>query len=246
MGGIPQDQKKILVSSFAASVQRNQFGTNRKQILLHRTVKSNILDVSESFWMHLWSDPNLEYSGQTSLLLQRQIRGYKTLDQTTKHPKAIPQNLVLHIYKRTNTHMNTSIDQMIAGAFFFSMRYCTYSTNTKGENKHTRILQKGGIRFYSKRRELSHDNGILHMADKVSPEFCTQKNCVKNATVTQRQTATTLCPVRIWAEIIVRLESYSRKTHDTPVNTDWAELQKQITSPMTTKSLRSGTFYFVK
>ena len=122
---------------------------------------------------------------------------------------------------------------------------CKYSTTPKGEDKNTRILQKGDIRFYRKHRELSHGSGILHLADKVSQTFRTQKDGVKNATGTQCQTAKTLCPVRIWEEIIIRLDSYSGTTRDTPVNMVWVELQKTtITSHMTTKSLRSGTLYF--
>ena len=108
-----------------------------------------------------------------------------------------------------------------------------------------RIRQKGGIRFYRKRGEISHDSGILHLAYKVSPIFRTQKNGVKNATVTQWRTTTTLCPVHIWAEIIIRLDSYSRTTSDTPVNTVWVERHKTTaTSKMTTNSLRAGTLYF--
>ena len=152
MGGTPQAQETILVSSFAASVQRNQFVTTRKHILLHRTVKSSILDVFAFFRTHLRSDPNLDSSGQKSLILQRQLKGYKTLYPLTKHQKAIPEKLVLHIYKQTDTHMNTVIGQLIAGAFFFGMPSCEYSTTPKGEHKHTRILQKEDIRFKRKRR----------------------------------------------------------------------------------------------
>ena len=122
---------------------------------------------------------------------------------------------------------------------------CEYSTTTKGEDKHTHILQKGDIRFYRKCRELYHNSGILHLADKVSSAFRTQKNRVKNATVTQWQTTTALCPVRIWAEIIIQLDSYSGTTRDTPVNTVWLERHKTtITSQMTTNSLRVGTLSF--
>ena len=125
------------------------------------------------------------------------------------------------------------------------MRSCEYSTTPKWEDKCTCILQKGNIRFSRKCRELSHASGILHLADKVSPVFCTQKNGVKKATVTQWRTITTLCPVRIWAEIIIRLESYLGKKRDTPVNTVWVGRQKTtITSQMTTNSLRAGTLYF--
>ena len=123
--------------------------------------------------------------------------GYKTLDPTTKHQKAIPEKLFLHIYKRTNTHMNTAIGQLIAGVFLFGMRSCEYSKIPKGEDKCRHILQKWDIRFYRKCREISHDSEIIHLADKVSPKFRTQKNVVKNSTATQWRTATTLCPVCI-------------------------------------------------
>ena len=125
------------------------------------------------------------------------------------------------------------------------MRSCEYSTTTKGEEKCIRILQKGDIHFYSKRRELYHDSVILHLADKVSPTLRTHKNGVTNATVTQWQTTTTLCPVHIWAEIIIRLDSYSGTTRDTPVNTVWVERHKTtITSQMPIHSLRAGTLCF--
>ena len=67
-------------------------------------------------------------------------RGHKMLDPTMKYQKAIPENLVLHIYKRTNTNLNKSIFQMIVGAFFFGMWYCKYSTTPEGDHKLTHIL----------------------------------------------------------------------------------------------------------
>ena len=93
--------------------------------------------------------------------------------------------LALHIYKRTNAHLNIAIGELIAGEFFFDMRSCEYSATPKGGDKHTRIFQKGDIPFYRKRRELSHNGGILHIADKVSPTLRTQENRVKNATAIQ-------------------------------------------------------------
>ena len=67
--GTPQEHKRIILSSFTASVWRNQIGTTKKQTLLHGTVKSAILDVSTSFRTHLQSDPTLESSGKISLIL---------------------------------------------------------------------------------------------------------------------------------------------------------------------------------
>ena len=124
-------------------------------------------------------------------------------------------------------------------SFAASVRQNQFGTTRK------RILQKGGIRFYRKLRELRHDSGILHLADKISSTVRTQKNGVKNATVTQWRTTTTLCPVNIWAEITIRLDSYSGTTSVTPVNTVWVEHHKTtITSQMTTNSLRAGTLSF--
>ena len=97
------------------------------------------------------------------------------MDPTTKHQKAILKNLVLHIYKGKNTHLNTAIGQLVVGAFFFNMRSCGYSTTHKREGNLTRILQKGDIRFYRECHELSHNSGILHLDDKVSQTFHTQK-----------------------------------------------------------------------
>ena len=139
-----------MVSSFAASVRRNHFGKTRKHILLHGTVKSAISDVSASFQTQLWSNPTLDSSSQKPLILQRQLRGYKTLDPPTKHQKDIPAKLVLHLYKRTDTHLNTAIGQQNTGEFFFGMRSCEYSTTPKWEDKHTRILQKRGYMLLQK------------------------------------------------------------------------------------------------
>ena len=81
------------------------------------------------------------------------------LDPPTKHKKDISAKLVLHIYKRTDTQLNTAIGQLIVGAIFFGMRSCEHSATPKGKDKRTRILQKGNIRFYRKRRQNSHNCG---------------------------------------------------------------------------------------
>ena len=61
----------------------------------------------------------------------------------------------------------TRAEETLVSSFAASVRQNQFGTTRKG------ILQKGDIRFYRKRRELSHDSGILHLADKVSPTFRT-------------------------------------------------------------------------
>ena len=100
-GGISQEHKKIIVSSFTTSVQRNKFVTTKKQTILHITFKLTIFDVSESFQMHLRSDLAPDYSYKISLILQMKLRGYKYMDLPTKHQKAIPYKLLTSTRKQT-------------------------------------------------------------------------------------------------------------------------------------------------
>ena len=191
------------MSSFAVSVRRNQFGTKNKSKLLRGTVKAIILDVSASCRMDLWSNPNLDTKGQKYLILHIQLRGYKSLDHRTKHHKSIPSDLVMHIYNKKHSHMSMSISQLISGAIFLGMRSCKYLSNPKGEAKQTRILRKGDIRFYIKRCKLAHNSGCIYIEGKFSPTFGAYKNGVKNATLSQWRTVEFLCPLQIWAGIIL-------------------------------------------
>ena len=106
--------------SFATLVRRSQFGTTKKQTILHETVKYSVSDVSASFRTHLCINPTLYFSGQISSILQRQLRGCKTLDPTNKYQTYIPSKLVLHIYKQKNAHIDTAIGQMVACAFYLA------------------------------------------------------------------------------------------------------------------------------
>ena len=65
---------------------------------------------------------------------------------------------------------STRAEEILVSSFAASVQQNQFSTTRK------RILQKGDIQFYRKHRELSHNSGILHLADKVSLTFRTQKN----------------------------------------------------------------------
>ena len=189
-------------------MQRNQFGATRKSKLLHGIVKASVSDISASFQTHLRADPTLDASGKRYLSLKHQIQGYKSVYTPTKHQKSIPANWVFRIYKEQYSHLITAIGQLITGAFFWGKRPCEYSTTPKGDHKRTHILRKRETKFYRKRRKIPHIRGCIQLADKVFPTLWTQKNGVKNATVTQWRTGKHLCPVQVWADIVTRLDSY--------------------------------------
>ena len=195
MDGIQHISKTTLVPSLVELVRKNQFGTSKEATLLHGTVKAAISDVYESLRTSLWSKLTLDMSVQKSLLLKRQLRGYKSLESTTKHHKEILANLVLHIYKKQHSRLISSIFQLIAGTLFFNMWSCVYLTTPKGEEKKGVVLWNVNIRFYRKIFKLIHNSGQIHLVDKISPTFRTQKNGIKNATVTQWWTGKQLCLV---------------------------------------------------
>ena len=99
--------------------------------------------------------------------------------------------------------------------------------------------------MYRKRHEIIHISGCIHLVDKVSLEFRTQKNGSKNATVTQWKTGKHLDPVQVLDDIITRLESHPRTSYDTPVKEVWVDNHKaDTTHQMTIKLLRSGIISF--
>ena len=225
-------------------MQRNQFGITKKSKLLHRTVKFVVSDISASFQTALWSDPTLDASGKIPYPIESTTE-LQIIGLPNNHQKVIPENLVLYIYRKHNSHLSTSIGQLVAGSFLFGMQSCEYSTTPKGENKKTCILRKVDSKFYRRLRELLHSSSRIHLADKVYPTLRTQKNDVKNSKVTQWWIGKHLCPVQIWSNITTSLESYPGTSDEPPINTVWGgNSRTSITSQITTKTLRSGTLSF--
>ena len=127
-----------------------------KDKILHRTVKSSVLDLSTYFWTTLWFNPTLYVSDQKPLILQKPIWGYKLAEPPNKHQKSILAELVFHIYRKHHSHLSVAIVQIIVGDFFFVVSSCDYSMACKGEMKQTRILCKGCMKFYRKIYKLTY------------------------------------------------------------------------------------------
>ena len=142
LGGIPTGQT-IIVSSLAASVQINQLGATKKQTILHGAFKSAISDISVSFQMHLRSDPTLDYSYQTSLILQWKLRGYKYLYPPTKDQKAIPANLVLHTTKKKTPIWKQQSAQLLKVHYYLAWNTVSNTLLLKWLPKEHAYFKKG-------------------------------------------------------------------------------------------------------
>ena len=114
------------------------------------------------------------------------------------------------------TPMDETLGQLAGGAFFFGMRSCEFLT-VKGTRK-TKRLKVRNIRFFKNNIEIKDKSRLILYADTVSITFEFQKNKKKDITVTQPRSGKELCPVIIWAKIVLRILSYKGTTKNTPVN----------------------------
>ena len=212
-----QDQRIYLLSAFAGSCRRNEYGTTRKSILLGKTVKSTITNVRSAFRANLRPDPALDPDMKCSLFLIRQFSGYTDADPATKQEKALPLSVFRKLLENNFTPLDEALGQLANGAFFFGMRSCEYLTVT-GTRK-TKRLTIDDIRFFKHNVEIKDKSSpIILFADTVSITFRFQKNKQKNITVTQPRSGKKICPVVIWGTIIQRILSYTNTSGNTHVN----------------------------
>ena len=217
LAGFTPDQRTRLLSAFAAAVRRNMFGTREKGKLRGSTVKATVTNVRSTFRSNFRTDPGLDGDGKISLFLTRQLSGYVDVDSSNKQEKALPLSVFRKMLENKFTPVDEAMGQLAVGAFFFGMRSCEYLT-VRGTRK-TRQLTVRNIRFFKNNTELKvkTSNFILY-ADTVSITFTFQKNRKKMITVTQPRSGKPICPVIVWAKIILRILSYEGSTEDTNVN----------------------------
>lgn len=178
-------------------------------------------------------------------MIQRQIQGYINSDPVQKHQKCLPMGIFRRMYQNTATPLSTAIDQLTAGALFFGMRSCEYST-VRGDRK-TKLLTLANITFLRGNKVIPKSTTMdLSMATAVSICFTRQKNNEREAVITMHRTRHGLCPVTIWGQITRRILSYSGATLQSSVNLYLTEHQHQpksfeITSTQILQHIRNTT-----
>ena len=142
-----------------------------------------------------------------SLFLSRHIAGYVDADPSVKQEEALPLSVFRTLLANDFSPTDAAMGELATGAFFFGMRSCEYLTVTG--NRKTKQLTVKDIRFFKNNVELTDKRSpFIEFADTVSITFVFQKKKRKMVTVTQPRSGNTICPVRIWARIILRVLSY--------------------------------------
>ena len=212
-----QEHKTYLISAFAGACRRNLYGKTSKTQLRGKTVKATITNVRSTFRSNLQPDPALDPDKKMSLFLVRQLAGYDDADPSQKQEKALPVSVFRKLLENKFTPKDEALGELATGAFFFGMRSCEY-LNVTGTRK-TKQLRISEIRFFKNNIELQDKrNPFIQFADTVSITFRFQKNKQKMITVSQPRSGKLICPVIIWAHIVLRVLSYKGASKKTKVN----------------------------
>lgn len=165
-------------------------------------------------------DPRKNEQGHPFLMISRQKKGYAKLDTPTKHQKALPP-IVYRTIIRTSIHpREIARAHTLGAALFFGMRSCEYSKTPHTEEQKTRPIRPCDITFRLNGEILPHSHPNLHKSDMVSITFGPQKTEIMEETVTQFQTDDPLlCPCKLWALVIRRLQSYPNYNPTWPIYT---------------------------
>ena len=230
-----QGERILLLSTFAESVRRNEFGTRALTCLRASTVSSAISDIRTTFRS---VDPGLEDNGKMALNLKRQLDGYIIEDPPPSHQKALPVRIFRYILQNHSNKVEEAIGQMTICAFFFVMRSCEYSSvKVKGK---TELIRLSDIVFYKIKRKLnSRLDNIEQDATSVAITFRNQKNGEKDAMITQHRNSNELCPVKSLAKLTKRILNYKGTNLNSTMNTVMIDDQLvQIKSELVLNRLR--------
>ncbi len=188
-------QKHRLLSSFAHAVREGRFSNpNHNSAIKSETVRATLDCVAQTYKLADRADPRLDTDTRFAFILQHQLRGYHVNDKPTLPQAAVTGSILREFHKISISQVDKTLCELFIGAFFFAMRSCEY-LKVSGQRK-TKILCIRNIRFFNGKRQLSHSDHLLHLADSVSITFEHQKKDVKNDIITHHRSGDKLlCPV---------------------------------------------------
>ena len=120
------------------------------------------------------ASPVTDTIGNTHNHVDRHTKGYKCLDPSTQHEKALPPIVFYHILQQALLPLERARASLIYGALFFAVKICEYKYVCKVERK-TRPIRLYAIVCRNGAQVLSHEDESLHSAETVSIDLVEQK-----------------------------------------------------------------------
>jgi hypothetical protein len=163
-------------------------------------------------------DPKRDAEHNVARILRRQLRSYKKDDPKEEQQKALPVCVLRLILSSKSTEICQAMGELAGAAHFWAMSSCKYAKVPKAEQRQMKQLCIRNIAFIKDGESVDNKSLSLYLADCVSVTFKQQKNDRKADTVTQWRTSDELlCPVKIWASLIRRINSYKGASKNSPV-----------------------------
>jgi hypothetical protein len=223
LDGLSAGDKIKMLGAFAHAVRSKDFSesTRGNAELVASTCKSAVSNVCQAFRFNDRRDPSLDKDGKTSLLLQRQYKGYTNKDPSTKQQKPIPITLLREMTGRDTKDTGLiAFHQLIMLAVFFAMRSCEYFYMERGGDRRTKPLALKSFTFRRDLRILLLTDPELHLADNVTILFEFQKRADRDDAITQTASGDPeFCPVHSAAAIVKRLLDLGITDYETVIST---------------------------
>jgi len=177
LDGFTQFQRTKILSAFAQALREGRFcNGSSSHTIKSESVRAALDSISQVFKLADRQDPRLDRDGKLTLFLQRQLRGYKSLDPPVKAQPALTASILRCLQQSAISSFDRSLCDLFIGAFFFAMRSCEY-VQVIGPRR-TKLLCLKNISFYKRRKRLQHSDPRLDTADCVSITFEMQKKAI--------------------------------------------------------------------
>lgn len=201
---LPAGQLRIC-GAFMHAVRRGDFGKTSVQ---GGTARSALDHVAAKFVESGRRSPVINSKGNLHVHIDRQTKGYKKQDPSTKHEKALPPIVFKHRLRTAILPRELARAWLLGEALFFAKRICEYCYVGKAERK-TRAVRVCDVTFRNGAKVIPHNHPLLHLSESVSICFGTQKSEIRDETVSQDNNhKAELNPVTLLALTVQRLLSY--------------------------------------
>ena len=222
--------------AFSELYRHNYFSQKIRIPIWSGTISESLSQIGAIFEDNSIENPvKIPYSTLFVRDINKLLLSYKEEDPPTKRQASLPLCVFNALRNNDTTILDQAISELTNGALYFAMRSCEYST-TSEKNPRTKRLRVRNMQFYNSRGLRIKKKKKFHRAHRVTITFENQKNGEKMETITRTQgrKSSQFKPVlKIWANIVTRIQSYEDTGPDTFINVVCVDRKlREITASM--------------
>jgi hypothetical protein len=137
---LTQNEQIFMLGAFAMAVKEGRFSWDCHEVLVEGTVRGAVSHVVQTFRAAGRQNTTKDNDRELNILLSRQYQTYKNKDPQQKQQKALPFIVLDELAKLQFTELDIALGQLTIGAAFFACHSCEYLTDSKREERRTKLL----------------------------------------------------------------------------------------------------------